>query len=320
MRTQKALLKLKQRTRVRTRGLQLLEKGRERQDDLQARIRRGRYARWRRTPLRTRAVLYESFGGNGALCNPEAIFRYLLEAPDMGDLQHIWVLDDLEKHQELRREFAARSGVRFVQIHSPEYFEALATSQYLINNATFGADFVKRPDQVYVNTWHGVPLKHMGYDLEDGGLDSRNIVRNFLAADYLLSANPFMSDTMYRQAFRLEGLYQGRIIEEGQPRTDRQLTAQARPESVKQELARAGVDIGNRGVILYAPTWKGVSSSGLRSTSESSSTLSVSSRARWTQRSTWSCSRCIRSSTTPCSPRVRDGRSWYPTGSQRTAC
>ena len=259
MRTQKALLKLKQRTRVRTRGLQLWEKGRERQDDLQARIRRGRYARWRRTPMRTRAVLYESFGGNGALCNPEAIFRYLLEAPDMADLQHTWALDNLEKHQELRREFAAHSRVMFVQIHSPEYFEALATSRYLINNATFGPDFVKRPDQVYVNTWHGVPLKHMGYDLQDGGLDSRNIVRNFLAADYLLSANPFMSDTMYRQAFRLQGLYQGRIIEEGQPRTDRQLTAQARPESVKQELARAGVDIGNREVILYAPTWKGVS-------------------------------------------------------------
>ena len=227
MRAQKALLKLKQKTRARTRALELVAQGRERRDDLKVRILRGRYAQWRRTPLRTRSVLYESFGGNGALCNPEAIFRYLLDAPDMADLQHIWALDDLEKHEELRREFAAHSGVSFVQVHSPEYFEALATSRYLVNNATFGPDFVKRPDQVYVNTWHGVPLKHMGYDLEDGGLGSRNIVRNFLAADYLLSANPFMTDTMYRQSFRLQGLYPGRVIEEGQPRTDRQLAAQA---------------------------------------------------------------------------------------------
>ena len=31
-----------------------------------------------------------------------------------------------------------------------------------------------------------------------------------------------MTDTMYRGAYRLQGIYQGSVIEEGQPRTDRQ--------------------------------------------------------------------------------------------------
>ena len=257
MRTNDMLRNLKQRTRVRTRALEMRDKLRERREERQDQVLRGRYARWREAPLRERTVLYESFAGNGALCNPEAIFRYLLGAPDMADLHHVWALDDLEKHPELREEFADDHRVSFVQVGAPEYFEALATSGYLFNNATFGSDFVKRPGQVYVNTWHGVPLKRMGYHLEDGGLGSRNILRNFLAADYLLSANAFMTDTMYRDAFRLEGLYAGRIIEEGQPRTDRQIATEMDRAAVEGELGRAGIDLRGRTVVLYAPTWKG---------------------------------------------------------------
>ena len=54
-----------------------------------------RYARWRAQPVQARTVLYESFSGNGVLDNPEAIFRHLLTQPDMADLEHMWVLNDL---------------------------------------------------------------------------------------------------------------------------------------------------------------------------------------------------------------------------------
>lgn len=222
-----------------------------------------RYARWRTTPLRSGSVLYESFSGNGALCNPEAIFRYLLDAPDMSHLSHTWALDDFAKHNALLQEFAGDDRVSFVETRTASgspttgYLKALAASHYLFNNATFPPEFAKRPGQVYVNTWHGVPLKHMGYDLEDGGPGSRNIIRNFAAADYLLSSNHFMTDTMYRHAYRLQGIYRGTIIEEGQPRTDRQRAAQAAPGPVLDQLRAGGIDLGGRKLVLYAPTWKG---------------------------------------------------------------
>ena len=110
---------------------------------------------------------------------------------------------------------------------------------------------------MYVNTWHGVPLKHMGFDLTDGGIVSRNIVRNFLNADYLLSANPFMTRTMYRDAYRLQGIFRGAVIEEGQPRVDRQLQAEKDPTSVVRLLEQRGVRIDGRRVVLFAPTWRG---------------------------------------------------------------
>ena len=218
-----------------------------------------RYARWRNQPLEEDTVLYESFSGNGMLDNPEAIFRYVLAQPDLSHLKHVWVLDDLDAHPEVTAEFADHPHVRFVKILSPEYLHALATSKYLINNATFPQQLAKRPGQVYVNTWHGVPLKLMGFDMHQGGTLSRNITRNFLNADYLLSANPFMTETMYRKAYRMQGVFRGAVIEEGQPRTDRQVHALQDPESVIRLLESRGVDISGRKVVLYAPTWRGES-------------------------------------------------------------
>lgn len=216
-----------------------------------------RYARWREQPLVEDAVLYESFFGNGMLDHPEAIFRHLLADPGYAHLRHIWVLDRVADHPEVTAEFADDERVRFVELESGGYLEALATSKYLVNNSTFPQLFAKRPGQVYLNTWHGVPLKHMGFHLPDGGIVSRNIVRNFLNADYLLSADPFMTRTMYRDAYRLQGIYRGAVIEEGQPRVDRQLQAEKDPAPVVRLLERGGARVGDRRVVLFAPTWRG---------------------------------------------------------------
>jgi CDP-glycerol glycerophosphotransferase len=220
-------------------------------------VNQGRYAHWRREPVRENAVLYESFAGNGMLDNPEAIFRHLLAQPDMAHLEHIWALDDLQDHPEVMKEFADDPRVSFVEVLSPAYLRALATSKYLINNATFPQHLAKRPEQVYVNTWHGVPLKHMGFDVPGGGPLSRNITRNFINADYLVSANEYMTDTLYRKAQRMQGIFRGAVIEEGQPRTDRQVEAAADPEPVRRLLESRGVAVGDRQIVLFAPTWRG---------------------------------------------------------------
>lgn len=212
---------------------------------------------WRRQPIVPDTVLYESFSGNGMLCNPEAIFRRLLASPDMSHLRHIWVLSDLDQYRSTMAEFAGRPDVNFVRYGSPAYFRALATSTYLVNNATFPPDFSKRSGQVYLNTWHGTPLKRMGYDIEDGALATANIIRNFVAADYLLAANPFMADQMYETAYKLKNIYRGTIVEEGYPRIDRQRLDDAELAQVRARLVESGIPLGDRKVILYAPTWKG---------------------------------------------------------------
>ena len=230
---------------------------------LRKRLRRAvRYelnARWRRLPVEKDTVFYESFSGNGMLCNPEAIFQALLNAPDQARLTHIWALADLDGYRSTVARYSHLRNVRFVKYGSSAYYRALATSEYLVNNATFPFAFSKRPGQVYLNTWHGTPLKRMGYDIQDGALATANIIRNFVAADYLLAQNQFMTDQMYASAYKLQGIFRGTIIEEGYPRTDRQMLSSEQTAQARASLADAGLPIGDRKIVLYAPTWKGLS-------------------------------------------------------------
>lgn len=217
------------------------------------------HAYWRRSPIVVGSVLYESFSGNGMLCNPEAIFRELLASRDLAHLTHIWALSDSNLHTAIHAEFADSERVRFVRYGSPAYIRALATSEYLVNNATFPPDFSKRPGQTYLNTWHGTPLKQMGYDIPHGALEAANTMRNFVSADYLLSANSFMTEQMYLQAYKLDGIFRGTIIEEGYPRIDRQKLTPSDADAVRARLVASGIPLGDRKIILYAPTWKGTS-------------------------------------------------------------
>ncbi|SEN94054.1 glycosyltransferase [Cryobacterium luteum] len=225
---------------------------------LAGRIRRAwRYevhAFWRARAINSNAVLYEAFNGSGMLCNPEALFRQLRETPDQARLRHIWAL---KNPRAARRDFRGDRTVRFVKSGSSAYYRALATSRYLISNATFPPQFSKRPGQIYLNTWHGTPLKHMGYDMVDGAFGTANIVRNFVSADYLLAANPFMARQMYERAYKLDGIFAGRMLLAGYPRIDRQTLS---PEQSRAARARlAGLNLGDREIVLYAPTWKGAS-------------------------------------------------------------
>jgi len=209
--------------------------------------------------VRRDTVLYESFAGNGMLCNPEAIFRRLLDDPEFAQLRHVWSLSDSAAVQAFRDEFADHPRVSFVRRGSGAYVRAVATSGYLINNATFPPQFSKREGQVYLNTWHGTPLKLMGFDMPGGAIESANTLRNLLLADYLLAANDFMAQTMYENAYRLRNIYPGLIITEGYPRIDRQRLTADDDRALRTRLRAAGVAVDDEPIVLYAPTWRGSS-------------------------------------------------------------
>lgn len=214
----------------------------------------------RMLPLRPRTVVYESFAGNGALCNPEAIFRALLADPSFADIEHVWSISDAEAAAALRREFGGAKNVRVVRRGSAAYWRAVSTAGYLVNNATFPPAFGKRTGQVYLNTWHGTPLKLMGFDMPGGALESANTLRNFLSADYLLSANPFMSEVMYEGAYQLRNVFRGKIIEEGYPRIDRQVMTRTDADAIRSSLAQTmGQDLAGKRLVIFAPTWRGAS-------------------------------------------------------------
>lgn len=217
------------------------------------------HAYWRARPVVEDVVFYESFAGNGMLCNPEAIFRHLKSLPEFAHFTHVWALSSKRENRNVVREFSRDRSVKFVKPRSFAYFKALATSAYLVNNATFPPEFGKRDGQTYLNTWHGTPFKRMGYDIGDPASRVGNVIRNFLNADFLLSASPYMTERLYESAHMLRGIYRGTIIEEGYPRIDQQLVDVASRVHIRSLMEARGMRIGDRRVILYAPTWKGTS-------------------------------------------------------------
>lgn len=206
-------------------------------------------------PIQKNYVFYEAFSGLGILDNPRAIFLQLLEDTSFENFTHIWSIADMDMAKDNLQEFADLPNVKFVRRESEEYYRYLASSKYLVSNSTFGYFFTKRPEQVYINTWHGVPTKYMGYDhMVERVENARGPARNFLAADYVVSANKFMTEVMYRNSYKLDGLFQGKILETGHPRSD--LLINAEPEKVYAKLRNAGLKTDKK-IILYAPTWKG---------------------------------------------------------------
>jgi CDP-glycerol glycerophosphotransferase (TagB/SpsB family)/glycosyltransferase involved in cell wall biosynthesis len=211
---------------------------------------------WQRRPVEQFVVLYESFGGNGANCNPEALYRALLAAPDQQHLQHIWALDR-QSMRTIGRDLRSEARTRIVRRGSMGYARRLATAGTLINNATFPPAFARRDGQRYLNTWHGTPLKRMGYDEPDGAHVSANTVRNFLNATHLLAQNSTMTDQMYRGSYRLDGLFTGQVLEVGYPRGDRLRLSTAGEEAARAAMRHGGAHVGDERIVLYAPTWRG---------------------------------------------------------------
>lgn len=195
-------------------------------------------------------ILYESFYGAKTSCNPLAICLALLNDPQAAHLQHVWVLkDNAPIHDGLR----GRTNVHFVRYMSTGYMMHIATAGKLVNNSTFPRWFTRREEQRYVNTWHGIPWKHMGIDVEGDAFTFENVARNFLQCSDLFLPNKFTAETLLRTQ-NVQGIVgrKPRII--GSPRVDRMLNQTV--EDKQGILERIGLS-GQRPVVFYAPTWRG---------------------------------------------------------------
>lgn len=194
-------------------------------------------------------VLYESYHGKSATCNPYAIFKELYSNPKFNYLKHIWSVDDPASTwvRTFKQEYP---HVIFIKRNSLQYAGWLGKAKYLINNVTFPIYFQKKNGQIYINTWHGTPLKTLGKDIKNASLsDHHNVQRNLLHCDYLFTPNQFTSDKLI-DSYDINGIFKGTIIDNGYPRIDLMFHADK-----KRIRAVLGIP-ENKKIILYAPTWR----------------------------------------------------------------
>ena len=187
------------------------------------------------------AVLFESFQGKVIGDSSLDIFKELRSR--RSDLEFIWTVGSNTKAPE---------GARGVLHGSREWLQAIATSRYLVNNTNFPWYFRKVQGQVYLQTWHGTPLKRLGRDIENNHLTKSyldTMDREATFWDYLISPSPFCTE-IFPGAFN----YAGEIIETGYPRNDRLTkTTSVERQAIREKI---GIDDPSTIVVMYAPTWR----------------------------------------------------------------
>ncbi len=197
-------------------------------------------------------VLLESQHGRTLGGNIAAIAKELATAPEYKKFK-IWLSCQENQMEEMQAKLKKHnlSKIRPVLTGSRQYFKLLATAKYLINDNTFVLDFIKRPEQVYLNTWHGTPLKTLGRKIKDDAGMIGNAQRNFLCADYLLCPNELTMRSL-TEDYMIENLGNTRILLSGYPRNTAFL------DEDRRAVIRRECGIENMQIYAYLPTWRGV--------------------------------------------------------------
>ena len=197
----------------------------------------------KRLPADDSLMVFESGVGRQYADSPRYVYEELVrrELP----LRKVWAYNG--------KIFQRDEDTKVVQRLSPSYFWYLARARYWVSNQNFPHYVERRPDGVYLQTWHGTPLKRLLHDLDavvgrDSGYRSR-VTKAAAQWSLLASPSAWATDRM-RSAFR----YEGPVVEVGYPRNDI-FFREDRDELAASVRRRLGIP-ADKTVVLYAPTFR----------------------------------------------------------------
>lgn len=133
-----------------------------------------------------------------------------------------------------------------------QYAKIMNTAKYLITEVFFPESYMKKPGQMYINIWHGTPLKKLGCT-KNARNHHRNGVqqKSFIDADYLLYPNEYTRQHML-ESYKVSNLMPGKILMCGYPRTGGFMqAAQGDLTQLKAQLAPKGEKI-----YAFMPTFR----------------------------------------------------------------
>jgi len=214
---------------------------------------RTEYAKaYKKNDVQDNIIFYETVHGASMTGNPYALFKQLFTMTDR-NFTHVWSVRNRATFDT--KGYERYEHVKFVDYNSELYMQYLTSAKYLINDSTFPPYFIKKPGQIYLNTWHGTPLKTMGKDMKGVLSEGKNIQRNLLQTDYLLAPNKH-TERILTKSYDIHDIYPGKIIAEGYPRIDAQFNTDK--DELINALQSKSVKIDpHKKVVLYAPTWRG---------------------------------------------------------------
>lgn len=202
-------------------------------------------------PLKENWVLLEAGQGKNTSGNMFAFLRELRTDPVWADYEVYWaVTEETLPAMKARLAFYGYENVHLTLRMSDEYIRVLCTARYLLTDNSFPIQFTKRADQVYLNTWHGTPLKTLGICNIQESTSIANVQKNYFMSDYALFQNDYTAD-VFMDDYSLGNLMQGKLLMCDYPRNDVFL----RPDTAAA--VRKAFDLEGKRLYAYLPTWRG---------------------------------------------------------------
>lgn len=212
---------------------------------------------YKKIDIDEKMIIFESFFGKKYACSPKAIYEYMSNNTEYNDYKFVWAF---RKPNEAR-EFFRDKKVILVKYDSKKYYRYHAKAKYWIRNTRLPECIIKKKNQVYIQCWHGTPLKRLGFDINVKGnnpLSSNRIVRKQYNHDskmynYMISPSKYCTEKLI-SSFNLEKLGKKDImIEKGYPRNDELFKFDDKyVKKIKEDL---GIPLDKK-VIMYAPTFR----------------------------------------------------------------
>lgn len=221
----------------------------------------GKIIRWiyrltyRLIPIQSKTILFVAFHGRGYLDNPRAIYEYMISHDEFKDYHFVWAI---KNHRQ--KDITIPNG-KIIEYFSIPYFYYLARSHYWIFNCKMPMYVLKKDHQIYLQTWHGTPLKKLAHDIEvpegttfyRSGMTEEMMHKTYdedvKKYNYMISPSQFTTE-VFQTSFRIN---KERLIETGYPRND--LLSNYKDEDIIQIKMNLGIPLDKK-VLLYAPTWR----------------------------------------------------------------
>lgn len=201
-------------------------------------------------PIDAKTVLLEGGQGSNINGNAFAMLKELCENPRWADYKTVFTVTDatLEKAKS-RLAFYGFNNVTVVVRDSKPYLKYLATAKYLITDNTFPPYFNKRKEQVYLNTWHGTPLKTLGKSNKASLSSLANVQKNYLSCDYALFPNEY-TEKVFMKDYDLAPLFKNTAVIGNYPRNA------VFYDSASGEIMKEKIGLKGKRVFAYMPTWR----------------------------------------------------------------
>lgn len=199
-------------------------------------------------PLNKKVIIFESSVGRNYTGNPRAVYEAIVKQNLDQKYQCIWVLENKQQIIPGKCKKVKRQRI--------QYFYYMSIAKFWVMDSRQPSYLKKKKGNIYIQTWHGTPLKKLGLDMDfvnmggyqDIGEYTRIFKQNTSRWDFLISQNEY-STNIFKSAFAFDK----EILQIGYPRND--VLVHHSKKQIEEIKEKMGIPT-NKKVVLYAPTWR----------------------------------------------------------------